>query len=301
MNAILDTILDIRNLTFVFPNHKGIFDISLQINRGEVYYLYGGHGSGKTLFLQAILGALPSHTGMINLFGERIDLKGTSRIGYMPKQPKFMDRMNINETLQYFSFLTGSVERNFDKILNMDTTEKKPLNKLPIYTQKLVSLGIALLGNPDILLLDEPFQGLDVEEAGKFSSLISLLNKDKAITFLITGQNYDLASTICSRYGVFRKGRLIAQFTHKELEEHCKKCIRIKTPDIIKAIPILQKEFPQFEVLNDEVLRVFCPLHDSARINKELILAGVEVSEIWIAGINPKEYLSDLAGGAYDD
>lgn len=290
-------VLDIHNLTCTFPNRKGITDITLQLKKGEVYCLNGGHEAGKTLLLQVILGAVPANSGTIKVFNERNGGRGSNRIGYVPQDPQFIGGMTGKDVLHYFSLVTGSLEREFDHRLPIDLMDKKPANKLPLYTRKILSLGVALLGNPDFILADEPFLGLDARECEQLISLLSLLNKNKTTGFLLTGQNYPFTSQIATTYGVLREGRLVAEFTRDSLAERCQKCIKIRTPQLLQAIPVLHKEFPQYEVLSDDTLRVFCPLPDSARLNTTLVMAGVEVAELWIAGMDPQAYLSDLAGG----
>lgn len=293
----MDFALDVKNLSYTFPDSIGIMDISFKINRGDIYFLYGGRGAGKTLLLQTLIGTILPQSGIIKMFGNPDYLQEKCRIGYVPQKPYSIGRMTISEMLHYFTLSFGILENELEKVLGLDLGEKRAVSRLPLSVQRMVNLGIALLGKPDLVLMDEPFAGLDVQESEQLLSAISFLNENRNITFLLTGQNYDLASRVAAKYGILARGELLAELTPEKLNEQCERCIKIRTPQLLKAIPILQKEFPQYEVLSDDLLRVFCPLSCSSELNTLLVSAGIEVSEIWIAGIEPQEYLSKLTGG----
>lgn len=189
------------------------------------------------------------------------------------------------------------LQKNFDKELDLNFTEEKAVCHLPLYVQKKINLGIALLGKPDFILLDDPFQGLDTQECENLLSILSSLNEERNMTILLTGQDYELASRIVKRYGILADGKLKAELTPHKIDEECKRCIKIRTPQVEKAITVIQNEFPQYEVLGDDLIRVFCPVSYSSKINTKLVSSGIEVCEIGIAGMNPQTFLSALAGG----
>ena len=145
--------------------------------------------------------------------------------------------------------------------------------------------------------MDDPFQGLDTQECENLLSIISSLNEERNTTILLTGQDYELASRIVKRYGILADGKLKAELTPHKIDEECKRCIKIRTPQVEKAITVIQNEFPQYEVLGDDLIRVFCPVSYSSKINTKLVSSGIEVCEIGIAGMNPQTFLSALAGG----
>lgn len=289
--------LEVKNLSYIFSNGTGVKDLSFQIKRGEIYVLYGCHSTGKTVLLQTLIGTIIPQNGTIKLFENLNYNQEKSRVGYVPQEPFFIGKMTISEMLNYFALSFGILKCKFEKVLELDLNENRAVCHLPLSVQRLVNLGIALLGKPDFILMDEPFSGLDAHESDHLLSIISALNKDRNITFLLTDQHYNTASQIASKYGVLANGKILAELTPSELTKRCDRCVKIRTPQLFKAIPILQKEFSQYEILDDDLVRVFCPLSYSSKINTLLVSAGVEVSEIWIAGMNPQEYLSKIAGG----
>lgn len=293
----MDAALEIQNLCFTFPDGTGVQDISLRVKHGDIYALFGGHHAGKTVLLQTIIGTIRPQSGVLKLFGNEEYEQEKRRIGYVPQTPLSIGRMTIADTFRYFSLSYGVLEGNIEKALALNLNEKKPVCRLPLSIQRLVNLGIALLGGPDLVFMDAPFAGLDAEESDHLLSILSFLNEERRITFFLTGQDYASFSRIATRYGVLANGKLLAELTPAELEERCKRCIKIRTAQLPRAIPVLAPHFSDYEILTDDLIRVFCPLSCSAQINTMLTLAGVEVSEIWVAGMEPQEYLSKLAGG----
>ncbi|MBS4982262.1 MAG: ATP-binding cassette domain-containing protein [Lachnospiraceae bacterium] len=287
-------VLEVKNLSYVFPNGVGITDIGFQIDCNDIYYLYGSHNSGKSLILQSVLGIISPQKGSIKFFENPDLLQEKRRIGYVPQNTYYIDRMTIADMINYFSLAFGVLEKNFVEILNINPKEKKPVRCLPVFTQRKLNLWIALLGNPDLVCIDDIFGGLDMQESDELISIVSNLNKNNNITFLLTGNNYELASRIATKYGVLKNGRFLMELTPEKINDECKRCIKIRTPQLLSAIPLLEKEFPQYEVLEDDLIRVFCPLSYSAKLNTLLVSAGIEVAEIWIAGAVPQEYLLNL-------
>lgn len=293
----MDAALDLQNICVTFPDGTGVQDISLRVKRGDIYVLFGGHHAGKTVLLQTVIGTIQPQSGVLKLFGNDVYEPEKRRVGYVPQTPVSIGRMTIADTFRYFSLSYGVLECKIEKALGLNLKEKKPVCRLPLSVQRRVNLGIALLGGPDLVFMDAPFTGLDAEESEHLLSILSFLNGERHITFFLTGQDYTMFSRIATKYGVLANGKLLAELTPAELEERCKRCIKIRTAQLSQAIPVLAPHFSEYEVLADDLIRVFCPLSCSAQINTMLTFAGVEVSEIWVAGMEPQAYLSKLAGG----
>ncbi len=120
-------------------------------------------------------------------------------------------------------------------------------------------------------------------------------------TLLISGQDYTLLSRLASKYGVMADGKLLCELTAGELKESCQRCIKIRTPQLERAITILSQQFPDFEVLGHDLIRIFHCNEQSGEINTLLVHSGIEVSEIWLAGMEPTDYLLKMTGGAKSD
>ena len=118
------------------------------------------------------------------------------------------------------------------------------------------------------------------------------------MTVLLTGQDYEIASRVVEKYGILAGGKLKAELTPDKINEECKRCIKIRTPQVARAITVIQKDFPQYEVLGDDLIRIFCSSSYSSKINSKLVSSGIEVCEIWNYRNDPQKYFyHPLAGG----
>ena len=203
--------------------------------------------------------------------------------------------------LRYFSSVFGTAEIHILDILHLNLKEKTAVRRLPLSTQRLVNLAVALLGNPDFIIWDDPFSGMDKGECEHLISVLAYLHEMNHTTLLISGQDYSQLSRLASKYGVMADGKLICELTAGELNECCQRCIKIRTPQLERAITILSQQFPDFEVLSHDMIRVFNCNEQSGEINALLVRSGIEVSEIWLAGMEPTDYLLKMTGGAKSD
>ena len=298
---ILETALETAGLTYVFPDGNGIKNIAFQVKRGEIYALYGGHHAGKSVLLQTIIGTLRPQAGTLKLFGNIDYQKERRRIGFVPQKPVTIGSLSPADMLRYFSSVFGTTEIHILDILHLNLKEKKAVRRLPLSTQRLVNLAVALLGNPDMIILDDPFSGLDKGECEHLLSVLNYLHEINHTTLLISGQDYTLLSRLASKYGVMADGKLLCELTAGELKESCQRCIKIRTPQLERAITILSQQFPDFEVLGHDLIRIFHCNEQSGEINTLLVHSGIEVSEIWLAGMEPTDYLLKMTGGAKSD
>ena len=297
----LGAALETAGLTYVFPDGNGIKNITFQVKRGEIYALYGGHNAGKSVLLQAIIGTLRPQSGTLKLFGNIDYQQERRRIGFVPQKPVTIGSLSPADMLHYFSSAFGSTESRFLDILHLNLKEKKAVRRLPLSTQRLVNLAVALLGNPDMIILDDPFSGLDKGECEHLLSVLTYLHEMNHTTLLISGQDYTLLSRLASKYGVMADGKLLCELTTGELKESCQRCIKIRTPQLERVITILSQQFPDFEVLGHDLIRIFHCNEQSGEINTLLVRSGIEVSEIWLAGMEPTDYLLKMTGGAKSD
>lgn len=298
---ILETALETAGLTYVFPDGNGIKNIAFQVKRGEIYALYGGHHAGKSVLLQTIIGTLRPQAGTLKLFGNIDYQKERRRIGFVPQKPVTIGSLSPADMLRYFSSVFGTTEIHILDILHLNLKEKKAVRRLPLSTQRLVNLAVALLGNPDMIILDDPFSGLDKGECEHLLSVLNYLHEINHTTLLISGQDYTLLSRLASKYGVMADGKLLCELTAGELKESCQRCIKIRTPQLERAITILSQQFPDFEVLGHDLIRIFHCNEQSGEINTLLVHSGIEASEIWLAGMEPTDYLLKMTGGAKSD
>lgn len=226
----MDHALELIGVTKVFPGPRSLFgnaaarkavdDLTIRVNKGEVYGFLGKNGAGKTTSIKMVLGLLGITSGDIRVFGsDARDPKERARIGFAPEKAAFYDYLTTYETLQFLGGLSGLRGKEFDArihdVLRMVSLEHETHNLVKTFSKGMGQrLGIAqsLLGNPDLLIFDEPTTGLDPFGRSFFKQLIKNLKAEGKTVFFSSHQLLDVQE-ICDRVGVIHHGKLVYEGT----------------------------------------------------------------------------------------
>lgn len=159
-----------------------------------------------------------------------------------------------------------------------------------------LGLAVALLGNPDFLILDEPINGLDPEGIHQMRELLLKLNRERNVTILLSSHILGELSRIATAYGIIREGELAEEFDAKELEVRCRRCQRLTVDNAERAAAVLEEQLHirEYDVPEASVIRIFEHLEDSVEINRRLTLAGIEIRESYLAGQDLESYFMSL-------
>ena len=185
------------------------------------------------------------------------------------------------------------------QLMNLTDARDKLVKKYSLGMKQRLAIGIALLGNPDFLVLDEPMNGLDPTGIQEIRNLLERLNKERQITILISSHILGELSKISTKYGIIKNGCLIDEISVKELAAKCQHCLRIKVSDISKAVVVLEKELhtTNYETVDAEVLRIFDYVDNPGLVNSTLVKNDIVVLESGIYGETLEDYFNDKIGG----
>ncbi len=253
-----------------------------------------------------ITGLIYPTSGEIKLFskGNKDELGNVrKRIGALIERPAFYPHMTAYENLEAFRIEKGipgkeCINKTLKSVGIYEYRDKKVKNFSLGMKQKL-ALAIALLGDPEFLILDEPINGLDPMGIKEIRELLKKLNKEKNMTILISshilGELYQLANC----YGIIHKGKLIEQITLKELDEKCKRSLSIKVDDINKATTILETELStkNFKVLPDDTIKLYDYVDNPRLVSSKLTKSNIIIDQIMPNECNLEEYFINLVGG----
>lgn len=299
-------ILKTTNLSKRYKKDSAVNNLNISIKRGEIYGFIGENGAGKTTFIRMITGLVYPTSGEIKLFSkEKGDELGNvrKRIGALIERPAFYPYMTAYENLEAFRIEKGIPGKEcIDKTLKsvgLYEDRNKKLKNFSLGMKQKLALAIALLGDPEFLILDEPINGLDPMGIKEIRELLKKLNKEKNITMLISshilGELYQLATC----YGIIHKGKLMEQITLKELDEKCKRSLSIKVDDVNKAATILETELStnNFKVLPDGTIKLYDYVDNSRLVSSTLTKANIIIDQIMPNESNLEEYFINLVGG----
>jgi ABC-type multidrug transport system ATPase subunit len=283
------SIIETRQLYFAFQKSQKILDdLNLQIPAGSIYGFLGPNGAGKTTSLRLILGLLKKQEGDITLFGKhlqanRIDI--LRRIGSLIEQPSLYLHLTGKENLEIFRLTYQCDKKRIDEVLQMVQLQHAAHKKVKSYSlgmKQRLAIAIALLHDPEVLILDEPTNGLDPSGIIETRELIKQLNREWGKTILVSSHLLAEVEKMATHVGIIHKGKLLFQGSLQQLQQLQSKqsAVEIEVNDIARAQQVLQEQFPVKQVNGSLLLVNYESRERSALLNKLLVQEGVEVYQM---------------------
>jgi ABC-2 type transport system ATP-binding protein len=298
-------VLKTTNLTKQYKNQKAVDQVSLNVEKGAIYGFIGRNGAGKTTFLRMISGLAEETSGGIELFGHKgKDVKNVyDRVGVLIEDPGLYKNMTAFDNLKLKAICMGIYDKkNLEDIIESVGLTKAGNKKVKNYSlgmKQRLGIGMALIGEPDLLVLDEPINGLDPQGIVEVRETILSLNKDKNITVIISSHILEELSKLVSHYGIIDQGKLIQELTKEELSDKCSERIEIILENPEKACTVLEHlNIHKYKVVNNKTIQIYERLEDVADINMELVLNQIRVSSIGVNRDNLEKYFMELTGGS---
>lgn len=301
-----EVILKTYNITKKYGNQVAINNVNMTIKKGEIYGFIGQNGAGKTTLIRLITGLIHKTGGEIELLGATGEAelnKSRTMIGSLIETPSFYTNMTARENLEV-SRLVRNIpgKKCIDEVLELvglKDVEKKKVKNFSLGMRQRLGIANALMGNPKLLILDEPINGLDPMGIVEIRELLKKINKEKDMTILISSHILSELSELATTYGIISNGKLIEEITSEQLAEKCRQYIDLKVDDTSRAVTLLERELgiSDYEVLEDKKIKVFSNLENIGEVNSILSKSGVIVESISIKGENLEEYFMNKIGG----
>ena len=303
-----EILLETRNLSKHYGHHKAVDNVNMHIKKGAIYGFIGRNGAGKTTCLKMISGLSKPTYGEIEMFGYRgKDLeKVRTRIGCLIEAPGLYGNMTAYENLNIKCKLLGIKQKGYIEdildIIGLNNVEKKKTKHFSLGMKQRLGIGLALIGEPDLLILDEPINGLDPQGIAEIRDTIQRLQKEKNMTICIASHILEELSKIATDYGIIHNGSLLQELTRDELMRRCSERMEITLEHPRQAVPILDSMgFVNYQVVDKEHIHVFERLNESAQLNMELAKAGIMIKGISIISEELESYFLNLTGGPKHD
>ena len=299
-----ELLLQTRNLTKQYGRHRAVDDVNMHIKKGAIYGFIGRNGAGKTTCLKMISGLSTPSYGEIEMFGYKgKDLqKVRSRVGCLIEAPGLYGNMSAYDNLNIKCKLTGIKKKGYIeellKTVGLDTVGEKKTKHYSLGMKQRLGIALALVGEPDLLILDEPINGLDPQGIVEVRETIQKLAKERGMTICISSHILEELSKIATDYGIIHNGSLLQEITREELMRRCSERMELTLDHPKLAIPVLDSMgFTNFQVTDKEHIHIFERLNESAVLNMELAKAGIPVKGISITSEELETYFLNLTGG----
>lgn len=296
----MEYIIETKGLTKKFGSKIAVNKVDMHIKKGDIYGFIGANGAGKTTLMKMLLGLTRVTEGEIKLFDSTNLDESRKRIGSLIEAPGLYKNCTALENMKRFAIFTNSSIEEIKELLDfvgLSNVNKKKVGKFSLGMKQRLGIAIALLGNPEILILDEPINGLDPEGIKEIRDTILKLNKERNVTFLISSHLLDELSKITTRYGIINNGVLVDEIEASVLEEKSRHSLTFKVNDIDKAKEILinNNYLTNYEIKDDYII-LYDHLDEAASINKLLVTNDILVSEIKTNTSNLEDYFIERMG-----
>ena len=255
------TVFEAINITKKYRNTLALNQVSMSVMQGDIYGFIGENGAGKTTMIRLLTGLAEPTTGKIALFGESNKklAKQRERIGCIIESPSLYLDMTAYENLEVQRLQRGIPGKgcidNALALVGLKDTGKKKAKDFSLGMRQRLALAIALLGNPEFLVLDEPINGLDPTGIIELRNLLKRLNKERGITILISSHILTELHQLANRYGILHEGKLLQEITATELDKRCKKHLLLQVNDVAAASVLLESKLntSNFSVMPDKI------------------------------------------------
>ena len=295
----MDYVIETQNLVKQYKTKRAVDNISIHVKKGDIYGLIGKNGAGKTTLMKLILGLAKPTSGKIFLYGDEKLNEERRKIGSLIEEPGLYKNCTAYENMVRFAKLYGTDAKGINdllKLVNLADTGSKKVSQFSLGMKQRLGIAIALLGNPELLILDEPINGLDPAGIKEIRDVIIDLNH-RGVTFLISSHLLDELAKIVTNYGIISEGSLIEEISAKELNERCREFVKIGTNDNNSTCELLKKEINDINLENKpDGIYLLNHLNETAKINKLLVDKGIEVNEIALQESNFEDYFIERLG-----
>lgn len=301
-----DAVLRTTALSKKYGGAFAIDDINVDIRCGQIYGLIGLNGAGKTTFMRIVTGLAFATRGEVELFGRTGAAalgQERRRSGQSIETPALYPHMTAHENLEVQRILAGVRDRSVTPktldVVGLAATGRKAAKDFSLGMKQRLALAIALVADPEFLVLDEPANGLDPVGIIEMRDLMHRLNRERGITVLVSSHQLDELARVATHYGILHKGRLVKQLSAEDLAGESRQYVRVLTKDPAKAAALLAQHFGvrDCQTVSAHELRVYEQADRAGAMNTFLVGAGVVVDGIGVTAKRLEEYFIEVTGG----
>ncbi len=299
-------VIETKNLTKQYGTQKSVADLNIHVRQGRIYGLLGRNGAGKTTTMKMLLGLTQPTSGEVTIWEQPLrtnEKKLLPRIGYLIESPGFYPNLTATENLRIFATLRGVPSRNAIKnaldLVGLPYKDKKLFSQYSLGMKQRLAIALAIMHDPELLILDEPINGLDPIGIAEVRSFIRDLCTERGKTILISSHILSEIALLADDIGIIDHGALLEEESLAELEAKSSRHIRFTVSSTTQAARILERNFheTQFIIQDDYKMR----LHNLGIPVGEIVTAFVEngltVSEAYVCEESLEDYFKRVTGG----
>ncbi len=303
-------IVQTSHLSKTIDGKNIVTDVNIHVKKGEIYGFLGPNGAGKTTVMKMITNLWKPTAGMVILFGRTLEPSSyevLERMGSIIEFPAFYEHLTGRENLKLHSeymgyYNKGSIDEALE-MLGLGDAADKPVKRYSLGMKQRLGIGRAILCKPELVILDEPTNGLDPAGMKQIRDLFRMLCTEYGMTFLISSHLLSEIESIADTVGVIHHGKMVKELSMKKIMEMNKAYVELATEDTRRAAYVLadKMQLSNFKIMDDSKIRIYESGVTTQEISKELIANGVSLTSISQHTENLEDYFLKMTGGRKDD
>lgn len=301
-----NVILETKNLSKRYKSQMALNHVNLCLRQGRIYGLIGKNGAGKTTFMRMVTGLGFPTEGTLSLFGKTSQKelgKQGKRVGSLIEHPALVNGMTAKQNMHMQRLMKGlpdaKAEDELLELVGLSDTGRKKVRNFSLGMKQRLGIAMVLLGNPELLLLDEPINGLDPAGVIEIRNLLKRLREYENKTILISSHNLPELYQVATDYIIIHNGEIKEVLKFEELEERCKQYISLESTDVNRLCTVLEEKLNtnRFQVMPDKTIRLYDMLDEKERLGQFLFDNGVVVTRLAVMETSLEEYFMGVIGG----
>lgn len=301
---LMEYVLKTNQLCKRYSSFTALNGLTMQVPKGAIYGFVGKNGAGKTTLIRLICGLQHPTSGEFELYGAKHSDKAIAnarrRMGAVVETPAIYSEMSAVDNLKQQYRILGMP--SFDgipellKLVGLENTGRKRAKNFSLGMRQRLGIAVALCGNPDFLVLDEPINGLDPQGIIEIRELILKLNREQKITVLISSHILDELSRLATHYGFIDSGRIVREMSAKELEAVCRKCVRLNVTSTKALANVLDGMDVDYKIIDDQIADIYAK-PNITQLTLALAERGCEVISVKEHDESLESFYISLVGG----
>ena len=301
----MEYLLETNNLSKLYGKHKAVKNVNMHVRKGDIYGLIGRNGAGKTSILRMLSGLATPTEGSFSLFGYTGKDAGSirHRIGALIEAPGVYANLSAYDNVKLKCMAMGVRDKNAPKelltVVGLSNVGKKHVKNFSMGMKQRLGIALALVGNPDLVILDEPINGLDPQGIVEIREIIEKLNKEQGITFIVSSHILEELAKIATNYGIIHEGVLLQELSREQLLEKCSEHIEVRTDNAKQACTVVESMgIMKYKVVDAETIQIYERLGESGEIALQLAGQGIKIKGITVKNEALEDYYLQMTGGS---
>ncbi|WP_339267911.1 ABC transporter ATP-binding protein [Paenibacillus sp. FSL K6-1330] len=300
-------VISTRHVSKTYKGKDVVSDVSMNIKQGQIYGLLGPNGAGKTTLMKMMLNLVKPTSGEIEIFGEKLtpsSVEMFKRIGSIIEYPIFYDKMTAIENLEmhaeYMGYYNKYAINEALEMVNLTSIQGKSVSEFSLGMKQRLGMARAIITKPELLILDEPINGLDPVGIKDFRSLLRMLSKEYRMTLLVSSHLLGEIEQVADTIGILQGGRFIREVSMDEMRSENTDYIEIVTPQCKQAVFVLENQLKvsNFKIVGDSTIRIYESKFTQQELTKALVLNDVAIESINHKHTSLEEYfMHQISGG----